>query len=106
MSPLLVLCAAWMSETRISDGTGFFELPDSVWAAPGSCWAEAGTDSLAGAPGARGSRTGITVTPAPAAGDTLVLHYATLDLSVPSTASLGVVQLGREPMAPLGGTVR
>ena len=92
-----------MSETRISDGTGFFELPDSVWAAPGSCWAEAGTDSLAAAPGARGSRTGITVTPAPAAGDTLVLHYATLDLSVPSTASLDITQLGREPMAPRGG---
>ena len=103
MSPLLVLCAAWLSETRISDGTGFFELPDSVWAAPGSCWAEAGTDSLAAAPGARGSRTGITVTPAPAAGDTLVLHYATLDLSVPSTASLDITQLGREPMAPRGG---
>ncbi len=106
MNLFLVLCAAGLSEIRTSDGTGFFELPDSIWAEPGSCWAEFGGDSIAAAPGARGSRTGILVTPPPSPGDTVILHYDTLPLTAPSRASLDITLLGREPVAPSGPSGR
>ena len=73
MSLLLFLCTALATDIRTSDGTGFFELPDSVWADPARCLAVSGGDSLTASPGAWGSRTGLIVTPAPAAGDTGIL---------------------------------
>lgn len=90
MSLLLIAALSGLvTELRVSDGTGFFQLPDTVWAMPG-CRAVLGADTLAAAPGARGSRTGILVDPPPAAGDTVVLVYTTAALSIPSTARVSI----------------
>jgi hypothetical protein len=99
VTPFLFLCAAWLSEVRISDGTGFFELPDSVWAEPGTAWATSGGDSIHADPGAWGSRVGLLLTPVPASGDTVTLHFNALDISAPSSASLDVGLLSREPLS-------
>ncbi len=104
MSLLVFLCATLAVDIRTSDGTGFFELPDSVWADPSTCRAESGGDTLVAAPGAWGSRTGLIVTPAPAAGDTVILLYDILPLSVRSTAALDLALLEREPVGEAPGT--
>lgn len=99
-----MLCTALATDIRTSDGTGFFELPDSVWADPATCRAESGGDTLTAAPGAWGSRIGLIVTPAPAAGDTVILFYDILPLAVSATAALDVALLEREPVGEAPGS--
>jgi hypothetical protein len=80
----------------VSDGSGFFALPDSIWPVPGTVLAISGQDTLGAMPGAMGSRPGITVSPAPARGDSVLLVFETAPLTVSSSAALEVPAVDRE----------
>jgi hypothetical protein len=84
--------------TLESDGSGFFELPDSLWVEPGSAFAVSGHDTLSAVTGASGSRIGLIVSPSPADGDSVVLHFQRLPLTVPSSAGLELEPLERIPI--------
>ncbi|MCK4806555.1 MAG: hypothetical protein KAT09_02865, partial [Candidatus Aegiribacteria sp.] len=73
-----------------SDGLVFFEIPDSLWIAPGSLTATADGDTLNAVPGTSGVRTGIIFDPPPPAGSTVVLEFEVLLLTIPSSTSLDV----------------
>ncbi len=84
--------------TLVSDGSGFFELPDSIWVEPGSAFALSGPDTLHAVTGASGSRIGLIVNPTPAEGDSVVLHFRRLPLTVSSSAGLELEPLERIPV--------
>ncbi|MCD4701716.1 MAG: hypothetical protein K8S24_07650, partial [Candidatus Aegiribacteria sp.] len=73
-----------------SDGTAFFETPDSLWIAPGSIAAISDGDTLNAVPGTSGVRTGIIFDPPPPAGSTVTLEFEVLQLSIPSSTALDV----------------
>ena len=82
----------------VSDGSGFFPLPDSVWVEPGSAFAVCGGDTLEAVSGASGSRVGLYVAPPPAGGDTVVLVFGRLPLTLPNSAGLDLEPLERVPV--------
>ncbi len=98
----LALCASLLAEARVSDGTGFFALPESVWVEPGTCWALHDGDTLRAEPAARGSRTGLQVTPAPPPGDSVTLFFTRSPLSTASVARLDLRPLERTGPGPSG----
>ncbi len=86
-----------------SDGSAFFETPDSIWIAPGSITAIADGDTLSAVPGTSGSRTGVIFDPPPPAGCTVELEFEVLHLSIPSSTSLDVGFLERRIIEQLRG---
>jgi hypothetical protein len=86
-----------------SDGSAFFETPDSIWIAPGSVIAISDGDTLNAVAGASGVRTGILLDPPPAAGSTVVLLFETLELNLPSSTSLDVGFAERRVIEQLQG---
>ena len=73
-----------------SDGSYFFETPDSIWIAPGSVTAVADGDTLEAFPGTSGVRTGVIFSPPPPEGSSVILEFDVLQLSVPTSSSLDV----------------
>ena len=73
-----------------SDGSAFFETPDSLWMTPGSITAVADGDTLKAVSGTSGVRTGVFLSPSPPEGSTVVLEFDVLPLSIPSSVSLDV----------------
>jgi hypothetical protein len=94
---LALLClTGGLRLAAVSDGTGFFALPDTLWPLPGTALVIAGRDTIAAIPGAMGSRPGLTVDPAPASGDSVILVFETAPLSVSTAARLEVPSVDRE----------
>lgn len=94
--PLLLLSGA--SITLTSDGSGFFPLPDSLWAAPSGAFAVVGGDTLNAFNSASGALVGLRVEPSPPAGVQVTLVFDTLPLNFPHTARLRLEPLARIPM--------
>lgn len=86
-----------------SDGSAFFETPDSIWIAPGSITAIADGDTLNAVPGTSGVRTGVIFAPPPPAGSTVVMEFEVLQLSIPSSTSLDVGFVERRTIEQLRG---
>jgi len=89
--------------TRLSDGSGFFQLPDSIWVDPGSSFAVIDSDTFPAVSGASGSRIGLVVDPAPASGDSVTLVFRRLPLSVSNSGDLDLIPLERIPLSLPGG---
>ncbi len=87
---LVLLCGASVTLEFQTDGSSFFETPDSVWIAPGTVTAVAEGDTLSASAGTSGSRTGIVFSPPPPSGSSVTVTFETLDLGVPSSTSLDV----------------
>ncbi len=79
-----------------SDGSSFFEIPDSLWVAPGTVIAVVSGDTLEAVPGVSGARTGIFLSPVPRPGDTIVLTFEVLPLNVPTSVALEIGTAGME----------
>ncbi|MBD3370431.1 hypothetical protein GF402_08740 [Candidatus Fermentibacteria bacterium] len=113
MTPALALLALVGSVLRLpSDGSGFFELPDTAWVAPGSSYAVLGEDTIQVGTGFSGSRVGFILERPPPAGDTVSFVYSGLPLSVRNSSSLSVdvleriqsgTSIGSPTAAPPGG---
>jgi len=80
----------------VSDGTGFFALPDTLWPIPGTAVVIAGSDTVRAEPSAYGSRPGLSASPAPEAGDSVLLVFEVAPLRTLSSARLEVPSVGRE----------
>lgn len=87
---LVILCSASITMEFQSDGSAFFETPDSVWIAPGTVTVVADGDTLSGSPGTSGSRTGVVFSPPPPSGSYVTVTFDTLSLGVPSSTALDV----------------
>jgi len=86
-----------------SDGTAFFETPDSLWIVPGSIIAIADGDTLNAVPGTSGSRTGIIFDPPPSAGSAVALEFEVFQLTISSSTSLDVSFVERRVIEQLHG---
>ncbi|MEN8207868.1 MAG: hypothetical protein ABFR50_01315, partial [Candidatus Fermentibacteria bacterium] len=86
-----------------SDGSAFFETPDSLWIIPGSITAVADGDTLNAVSGSSGVRTGIILDPPPPPGSTVTLEFEVLQLSISSSTSLDVSFAGRRMTEQLHG---
>ncbi|NOQ22953.1 MAG: hypothetical protein GQ565_09960 [Candidatus Aegiribacteria sp.] len=86
-----------------SDGTAFYETPDSLWIVPGSITAIADGDTLNAISGTSGVRTGIIFDSTPPAGSTVELEFEVLPLSIPSSTSLDVGFVERRLIEQLQG---
>ena len=74
----------------VSDGSSFFELPDSVWVAPGTAVALVGEDTLTASVTSRGSRVGLELSAAPDSGSLVLISFDRLPLSVRSSSSVAL----------------
>ena len=74
----MVLLLTSMTLEFESDGSAFFETPDSMWIAPGSIIAIADGDTLNAVPGTSGMRTGVIFDPPPEAGCTVEMEFEVL----------------------------
>lgn len=96
MTSVLAVLAVVGSVLRLpSDGSGFFQLPDTVWVAPGSSYAVVGSDTIQVRTGFSGSRVGFVLREAPPAGDTVSFVYSSLPLSVKNSGELSMRMLQR-----------
>jgi len=86
-----------------SDGSVFYETPDSIWISPGSITALADGDTLDAVPGTSGIRTGVIFSPAPPMGSAVVLEFDVLLLRIPSSSSLDVSFMENRPVEQLEG---
>ncbi len=84
----LVLLLTSMTLEFESDGSVFFETPDSLWIVPGSIIAFADDDTLDAVTGTSGVRTGIIFDSPPSPGTIVVLEFELLDISIPSSTIL------------------
>lgn len=98
--PVLWLLSG-LSITVYSDGSGFFPLPDSVWAAPESAFAIAGGDTLPAFNAARGAEVGLRVHRPPPAGTPVTLFFDTLSISHSNSVELRLEPLVRIPLGVL-----
>ena len=90
-----------LSITVPSDGSGFFALPDSVWAAPEGAFAIADGDTLPAFNASRGAEAGLRVVPPPAAGTAVTLFFDALPLSHPNSVELRLEPLARIPLGTM-----
>ncbi len=99
----LLLAAALSLEVlpAESDGSGFFDLPDSLWAIPGTAFVVIGEDTVGAEPSASGARSGLLVEDAIEAGDSVLLCFERSSLAVANSARLETPVLGREAAAPM-----
>lgn len=81
-----------------SDGTGFFPIPDSTWAAPGTSFAVVSGDTLPAFNSARGAVVGLRVEPPPASGVPVELVFDTLSIVRPNSFELRLEPLARLPV--------
>ncbi|MCD4777198.1 MAG: hypothetical protein K8S15_14265 [Candidatus Aegiribacteria sp.] len=98
-----VLVLTSMSLEFESDGSDFFETPDSLWIMPGSIVAVADGDTLNAVSGTSGVRTGVIFSPSPPEGSKVVLEFDLLQLSIPSSVSLDVNFAERQTIEQLSG---
>ena len=91
----LVLMAAPTELVIQSDGSSFYETPDSLWIAPGTLTAVSQGDTLSARLGTSGSRTGVYFDPPPCAGCSVTLGFDTLGLNLPSTVSIDLSAVSR-----------
>lgn len=98
---MIGLCLFLLSRVTLqadSDGTGFFPVPDSVWAAPLGAFAVAGGDTLPAVNTARGAVVGLLVTPPPPSGTRVTLSFHTLEVTSSNTPALRLEPLARIPV--------
>jgi hypothetical protein len=86
-----------------SDGSAFFETPDSLWIMPGTITAIADGDTLNAVSGTSGVKTGVIFNPSPPEGSTVVLKFDVLQLNIPSSVSLDVNFAERQLIEQLSG---
>ncbi len=99
MTFIALLLLPGASITLTSDGSGFFPLPDSLWAAPSGSFALVGGDTLSAFNAARGAQVGMRVEPPPPAGTPVTLVFDTLPFTIPHTTGLRLEPLDRIPVS-------